>query len=64
VEKGAGREVLTITEDAAKKELKGGGLCVDVMVVEDMLDGTNVAGHDAVILEMSCYWHGGWKRAW
>lgn len=60
-EKGRGEEGDTITEDAAQKVLKERRFCVDEVVVEDMLDCTNVAGHEAVILDMSCYWQDEWK---
>ena len=63
-EKGRGEEGDTITEDAAKKVLKERGFCVDKVVVEDMLDCTNVTGHEAVILDMSCYWQDEWKVKW
>ena len=61
-EKGQEGEGDTVTEDTAKKVLKERGLCVDEMVVEDMLDCTNVGGQEAVILDMSCYWQGEWRE--
>lgn len=45
----------TVAEDAGKEVLKKRGFCVDVVVMEDVLDCPTVADHEAVILEwFSC----------
>lgn len=61
-ERGQKEEGDTVTEDAAKKVLKERRLCIDEMMMEDMLDCTNVGGYDAVILDMWCYWQGEWRE--
>ena len=61
-EKGEEEEGDTVTEDAAKKVLKERGFCVDEVVVEDMLNCTNVGGHDTVILQMWCHRQGEWRE--
>lgn len=49
---GRERQVHTITEDAAKEVTKERVYCVDEVVLEDVLDCTNVARHNAITLKM------------
>ena len=51
----------TITEDTAKVVTNESGFCVDEVVLEDMLGGTNDTRHEAVILEMLQHM---WMREW
>jgi len=63
VSRGKGLEDVehTITEDTSKVVAKESGFFVDKVVLEDVLGGTNVTRHEAVILEKLQHM---WMREW
>ena len=65
VSRGKGREDVehTITEDTAKVVTKESRLCVDEVVLEDVLGGTNITRHEAGLLEkLQQMWMREWNR--